>query len=127
MCTSAESFHINLCNQFAILVWCKILVGSNRNTSIPIILLVYINSEISLCVCVIDLHLSYLVVSTKQGTSSLDCYLALQKLKFRLHSLCITPHQAPHKSHRNWFSSLVLCWYFLASPLVMTLGSTLGI
>ena len=59
---------------------------------------------------------SYLVVSTRQGTSSLDCYLTLQQLEFRLHSLCITPHQAPHKSHHNRYSGLV----FASLPLLVT-------
>lgn len=100
-------YHIKLCNQLAIRVWCKILVGFDRNTCIPIIFLVCINSEISLRVSVIHLYLSYLVVSTRQSTSSLDYYLTLQQLEFRLHSLCITPHQAPHTSHRNRYSGLV--------------------
>jgi hypothetical protein len=69
MCTSAESF-IKLFNQFAIVIWCKILVGSDCNTCIPIILLVCIKSKIFLRVCLIYLHHLYLVVSTKQGTSS---------------------------------------------------------
>ena len=87
--------------------WCKILVGSDHKTCIPIILLVCINFEISLRMCVIDLHLSYLLVSTRQRTFSLNCYLTLQQLEFRLYSLYIISHQAPHKSHRNRYSSLV--------------------
>ena len=82
----------------------QILVGSDRNTCIPIILVVCIKSEISLRVCLIYLHHSYPVVSTRQRTSSLDCYLTLQQLDFRLHSLCITPYQAPHTSHCNRYS-----------------------
>jgi hypothetical protein len=62
MCTRAESF-IKLFNQFAIVIWCKILVGSDRNTCIPIILLVCIKCEISLHVCLIYLHHLYLVVN----------------------------------------------------------------
>jgi hypothetical protein len=69
MCTSDENF-IKLFNQFAIVIWCKILVGSDCNTCIPIILLVCIKSKISCSVCLIYLHHSYLVVSTRQGTSS---------------------------------------------------------
>ena len=103
MCTRAESFHIKWVTRLLSLFGAN-LVGSDRNTCIPIILLVCIKSEISLRVCLIYLHHSYPVVSTRQRTSSLDCYLTLQQLDFRLHSLCITPYQAPHTSHRNRYS-----------------------
>ena len=87
--------------------WCKILLGFDCNTYILSILLVCIKSEFSLRVCLIHLHHLYLVVSTRHWTSSLDCNLALQYLEFRLHSLCIIPHQAPLKSHRNRNADLV--------------------
>ena len=57
----------------------------------------------SLCVCVIHLYLAYLAVSTRQRTSSLDCYLSLQQLEFRL-PLVYHPYQAPHKNHRVRFA-----------------------
>ena len=44
-----------------------------------------------ICVCVIYLYTLNLLISTRQRTSSLDCYLTLQQLKFRLHSLLIFP------------------------------------
>jgi hypothetical protein len=56
---------------------------------------------ISLHMCLIHLYSLYLVVSTRHWSSSLDYDLALQYLEFILHSLCIIPHQAPHKSHRH--------------------------
>ena len=96
-------FHIKWVTSFYLCL-VQILVGSDRNTCIPIILLVCIKSEISLRVCLIYLHHSYPVVSTRQRTSSLDCYLTLQQLDFRLYSLCITPYQAPPTSHRNRYS-----------------------
>ena len=100
MCTSAESF-ISCITRLLSILWCEILLGFDCNTCILSILLVCIKSEISLRVCLINLHHSYLVVSTRHWTSSLDCDLALQYLEFRLHSLCIIPHQAPHKSHHH--------------------------
>jgi len=102
-CTSVEVF-IELHTRLLSLLWCKILLRFDCNTCILSIILVCIKSEISLRVCLIYLHRSYLVVSTRQRTSSLDCYLTLQQLDFRLHSLCITPYQAPHTSHRNRYS-----------------------
>ena len=102
-CTSVEVF-IELHTRLLSLLWCKIFLRFDCNTCNLSIILVCIKSEISLRVCLIYLHRSYLVVSTKQRTSSLDCYLTLQQLDFRLHSLCITPYQAPHTSHHNRYS-----------------------
>ena len=83
MCTSAKSFlHIKWVTSLLSLFGAN-LVGSDRNTCIPIILLVCIKSEISLRVCLTYLHHSYPMVGTRQRTSSLDCYLTLQQLDFR--------------------------------------------
>ena len=55
------------------------------------------------CVCVAS---SYLVISTRHWISSLDCYLTLQQLDFRL-PIVYHPYQAPHKTHRIRFADLV--------------------
>ena len=107
MCTSAESFSYQVSNQFAIFVWCKILLGFDCNTCILSILLVCIKSEISLRMCLIHLYSLYLVASTRHWSYNLDCDLALQYLEFRLHSLWIILHQAPHKSHCHRNADLV--------------------
>ena len=99
-------FH-QLHNQIAIHPLVQIFLGFDCNTFILSILLVCIKSEISLRMCLIHLHRSYLIVSTRHWTSSLDYDLALQYLEFKLSSLWIIPHQAPHISHRNWYADLV--------------------
>ena len=56
------------------------------------------------CVCVAS---SYLVISTRHWISSLDCYLTLQQLDFRL-PLVYYPYQAPEKkTHHIRFADLV--------------------
>ena len=49
------------------------------------------------------LYFPYLVISTRHWISSLDCYLTLQQLDFRL-PLVYHPYQAPHKNHRVPFA-----------------------
>ena len=106
MCTSVESF-ISCITRLLSILWCKILLGFDCNTCILSILLVCIKSEFSLHVYLIHLHQSYIVVSTGHWSSSLDYDLALQYLEFRLNSLWILPHQAPHKSHYHRNTDLV--------------------
>ena len=109
MCTSAESFISSSATSLLSLFGAKLRFGltatlASQSHSLFASILKF------LCVCVIYLYTSNLLVSTRQRTSSLDCYLTLQQLEFRLHSLCITPHQAPHKNHLNRYS------LFLYSP-----------
>ena len=109
MCTSAESFisssTTSLLSLFGAKLWLGLIATlASQSYSLFASVLKF------LCVCVIYLYTSNLLISTRQRTSSLDRYLTLQQLEFRLHSLCITPHQAPHKNHRNRYS------LFLYSP-----------
>ena len=89
------------------IICCKTLLGLDCNTCILSILLVCIKSKLSLRVCLINLHYSYLMVSARHWSSSLECDLVLQYLEFRLHSLWIILHQAPHKSHHHKNADLV--------------------
>ena len=96
MCTSAESFisssTTSLLSLFGAKLWLGLIATlASQSYSLFASILKF------LCVCVIYLYTSNLLISTRQRTSSLDRYLTLQQLEFRLHSLCITPHQAPHK------------------------------
>ena len=109
MCTSAESFisssTTSLLSLFGAKLWLGLIATlASQSYSLFASILKF------LCVCVIYLYTSNLLISTRQRTSSLDRYLTLQQLEFRLHSLCITPHQAPQKNHHNRYS------LFLYSP-----------
>ena len=109
MCTSAESFISSSVTSLLSLFGAKLWLGLIATLAFQSYSL-FASILKFLCVCVICLYTSNLLISTRQGTSSLDRYLTLQQLEFRLHSLCITPHQAPHKNHRNQYS------LFLYSP-----------
>jgi hypothetical protein len=64
ICTTAEVV-ISCITRLLSILWYKIMLGFDCNTCTLSILLVCIKTEISLRVCLIILHHSYLLVSTR--------------------------------------------------------------
>jgi hypothetical protein len=97
VCTSGWTF-ISICvTRLLSSFWCNFSGCFSLNQSTLAYSLFASNLKSVFYACAVTLHLSYLVISTRHWISSLDCYLSLQQLEFRLLFVFI-PYQAPHKA-----------------------------
>jgi hypothetical protein len=105
VCTSVWTL-ISICvTRLLSSFWCNFAWWFSLNQSSLAYSLFASNPKSIFCACVVTSHLSYLVINTRHGISSLDCYLSLQQLEFGF-LLVFIPYQALNKSHRVRFSDL---------------------